>query len=57
MSDPVFTLKMSRVEQYTDLTTKITTVVSTKRINYIKVYRNVAVSKHITKTNDDSVPS
>lgn len=36
---------------------KITTAVLTKRTNCIKVYRNVAVSKHITKTNDDSVQS
>jgi hypothetical protein len=37
--------------------TKITTVLLIKRINYIKAYRNVAVSEHVTKTNDHRVPS
>jgi hypothetical protein len=28
-----------------------------KRVNYIKAHRNIAISEHITKTNDHSVSS
>jgi hypothetical protein len=52
-----FTLKKLRVEQCTEMTIKIITALLTKRINYIKVYRNAAVWKQITKTNNHSVPS
>jgi hypothetical protein len=35
----------------------MTSVLIIKRIGYLKVYRNAAVSEHVTKTNDHRVPS
>lgn len=46
-----------RLVQCNQMPIRNITKILIKRVNYIKAHRNIAISEHITKTNDHSVSS